>query len=277
MRLPPWIVASPWWLVYVAHEVGHFVQTDLRLIRWFAAGVRTAASRSGELTSSDLDKWSKWGEEIFADAFSIMMMGPWAVLGILEAEWSRPDQMVKRTSEYPSPVIRLALMRSCARKVAHNLGETWFDPLSELDLDAIAATPAAKRDWTAVDPISDFVLGPMRDSLGTLQDLCDVQAGIFTQGGKVSQLSQIIEQRGAPVDRHLDCPRQLASASLQAWARARSSAAITAERRANLAERTTEYIAKSGPPGTRALLMPSVKIEHMGADLLTRLLQRAAE
>jgi hypothetical protein len=278
LRLPPWIVASPWWLVYVAHEVGHFVQKDLKLIAWFAAGVRNAAGQSGQLNPSELDKWSKWGEEIFADAFSIMMMGPWAILGILEAEWSRPDQMVRRKPEYPSPAIRLALMRACARKVAGSLRESWCDPLSELDLDAIAAAdPAARRDWSAVDPVSGFVLGPMRDGIGTLQSLCGVEAGIFADGGTVKRLSQDIDRPGAPVQRSLDRPRHLASASLQAWARWRAGGATAAESRANLVARTTEYIARSGEQKTRSRLMPSVNIQGSGADLLKQLLQRADE
>jgi hypothetical protein len=117
----------------------------------------------------------------------------------------------------------------------------------------------------------------MRDGIGTLQSLCGVEAGIFADGGTVKRLSQDIDRPGAPVQRSLDRPRHLASASLQAWARWRAGGATAAESRANLVARTTEYIARSGEQKTRSRLMPSVNIQGSGADLLKQLLQRADE
>jgi hypothetical protein len=43
LRLPPWCVQSPWWLVHIAHEVGHELFAALKLTAHVRAGVRAAA------------------------------------------------------------------------------------------------------------------------------------------------------------------------------------------------------------------------------------------
>jgi len=279
LRLPPWAVESPWWLVYVAHEVGHHVQKDLVLIDWFATGVRAAAATSGAFETSELDKWSRWAEEIFADLFSIMMIGPWAILGVLEAEWSPADLMVKRKREYPAPVIRLALMQQTAQTLSKTLGETWFDPLQGIDLKGIAnKDPIAQRDWQALDAVGQFCLGPLRDNLGTLQKICGLEAGVFSQAGDVWSWSRVIAKPDAIVNkRELNTARHLAGASLQAWTTLTTNGPVDAGARAALASRITACLVKSAELGTRAALMPAGAVPGMGANLLEQLLRNAGE
>src|SRR5262249_48257089 len=74
LRLPPWSVGAPWWLVYVGHEVGHHVQHDLDLIGGFRQGME-AAARALHLPKDEVTLWGNWGEEIFADVFSLMILG----------------------------------------------------------------------------------------------------------------------------------------------------------------------------------------------------------
>jgi hypothetical protein len=279
LRLPPWAVDAPWWLIYVAHEVGHHVQKDLVLIAWFAAGIRAAAARAGTLEAPELDKWSKWGEEIFADLFSIMMMGPWAIFGVLEAEWSPTELMVKRKREYPSPVIRLALMQRTAQLLSNALEETWFDPLQGIDLKAIAdKDPVARRDWQAVEPICHFCVGPLRDDFGTLQRICGLRPGVFSQTGAVWEWSRVIRKPEAILTKHeLETARHLAGATLQTWAAVTANGPIDDRDRSALARRATDFLVKSAEPGTRGALMPAGAMPEMGANLLDRLLRNADE
>jgi hypothetical protein len=69
VALPPNCSQEPWWLAYIAHEVGHHVQADYlrdaRLIEIFAE----------VLTAAGGERWGGWGQEIFADVFSLLAIG----------------------------------------------------------------------------------------------------------------------------------------------------------------------------------------------------------
>ncbi len=58
ISLPAWAVREPWWLVVAAHETGHLVMHDLDL-----AYEATAAA-------------GDWADEVFADVYSALMVGP---------------------------------------------------------------------------------------------------------------------------------------------------------------------------------------------------------
>ena len=71
--LPLWAAAESWWLVLAAHETGHHVQADLGLdsrrpVRFFAPD------------------WAGWSREVFADAFSVLMVGAAAIAPVKELE-----------------------------------------------------------------------------------------------------------------------------------------------------------------------------------------------
>src|SRR5262249_15000662 len=73
LRLPPWCVRSPWWLVYIAHEVGHHVQSRLELEEPIRNAIGAAVSRH---EAAIVPQWQGWAKEIFADFFSVLMVGP---------------------------------------------------------------------------------------------------------------------------------------------------------------------------------------------------------
>jgi hypothetical protein len=112
VALPPNCVEEPWRLVYLAHEVGHHVQADLSpnggLIGAFAA----------MLTASGGERWSCWGQEIFADLYSLLALGHWALWALTELVWGPAPSMLDDTSvRYPSPLVRLLLMKAVADKL----------------------------------------------------------------------------------------------------------------------------------------------------------------
>jgi len=78
VRVQPACVTSPWWLVFLAHEVGHHVQYGLldgmQLVERFRSRIEQAVldARGDE---ADAARWGRWSRELFADAFSVVAVG----------------------------------------------------------------------------------------------------------------------------------------------------------------------------------------------------------
>lgn len=276
VRLPPWCIDSPWWLIYVGHEVGHHIQHDLNLVGHVREGLEQVAA-AHHLPESDVKLWGRWGEEIFADVFSVITMGPWAVWAIAEVERSTPAEMVKPKQFYPPPIIRLALLARTAEKLKMDLGAA----LDGILIEAIAATsPRTQRDLGLVDEVVAFVRGPLRDQLGTLESLCGLepQAAPWPHE-KVERWAKLLRgQLSVPLERYPETARQLASGALCAWASVAGLAdpANRAEQRAKLAARIKEAIVQSAAPGTRASGAPGEQ-PGKGRELAQRLLQASRQ
>jgi hypothetical protein len=123
VRLTPACVACPWWLVYIAHEVGHHVQYDLlpnkQLVDAFGDALKDAVKKtSGSDTLAA--QWRRWSKEIFADIFSVICMGRWAVYAMVELEISSDDKMTEERDAYPSPQTRLALLAEACDRVTNS-------------------------------------------------------------------------------------------------------------------------------------------------------------
>ena len=81
----------------IAHEVGHVL---LRGVPGLLDEMGQAAGwtdrpdllrvERGQIVGSPVQAWSAWREEIFADAFTVLMLGPAALLGF-EAVFARPE------------------------------------------------------------------------------------------------------------------------------------------------------------------------------------------
>lgn len=120
VSLPPICVEAPWWLVYLGHETGHHVQYDLGLVASFGNDLRAAGRVSlkpGE-SSDAAQRWWDWSKEIFADLFSVLVMGSGAVWAIVELVRTRPVELLVRQANYPPPVARLALLAGAADDLA---------------------------------------------------------------------------------------------------------------------------------------------------------------
>ncbi len=262
LRLPPSCIAAPWWLVLVAHEVGHHVQYALDLVSYFREGMAAAAEAQGFTEEDAADSWGRWGEEIFADFFSLMMMGQWALRAIAELEIGSNKAMVERKSTYPSPVIRLAFMK----RVANELGLDTQPALLGLDLKAIADTDAiASQDYKVVEHAVSFALQPL-PKFGGLKELCSFDKATFADGDKVSGWSATLSAKGellvdANTMARLETARYVACGSLRAWSQHSNGTEsadhekdyeLRKEKRERIRSNTIKALMKSGPRDTRA-------------------------
>jgi len=241
LRLPPWCIQDPWWLVFVAHEVGHHVQADLGLVGPFATAIEHAAAAAGG-DANTAGQWGRWAREIFADVFSIMMIGRSAVRAVAEVERSTEPRMRIATAAYPPPVVRLELMEC----VADMVGLPGDKMLSGDEPGAIVKAVAAAA------------LAQLPGVNRTLIDLCDVQTARFGPTGAVGTWTDRLLTTGTftAVPTH-DTARWVIAGSLEAWLRiaAKPDANQRETDRARLATVTIEALLRSAPPDTRGPLI----------------------
>jgi hypothetical protein len=267
VRLQPACVSAPWWLVYLGHEVGHHVQygllDDMQLVGSFRGAVQEAVTAAGG-TAQDVERWGRWSREIFADVCSLLFMGQWALRAIAELEIGPTSVMTRRRSTYPSPVVRLLLLRGTATRLGLD-AQTWP---AEVDLDGLAAADAgAAVDAAYIPGVIAAALEPA-DGIGrTLAWLTGFAVDQFGPSGSVARWRKRLGAAADPlVERSLQLPRVLTCAGLSAWTSVRDEAGE--EIRDQLAGRVLDLIKRSGPEGTRAAAPPPAGTTlEMGEEL----------
>ena len=140
--LPSGIVEEPWWLVLIAHEVGHHVQYDAdpEAVKRTGAALREATGDPA---------WEAWRQEVFADLFAVLALGPVAIEATAELEWDVPEAMAATKTLYPPAIVRLAIMAECAR-VAGYAGAASGVPFgADSWADTLAQVPADRREVVA--------------------------------------------------------------------------------------------------------------------------------
>ena len=283
LRLPPTCISSPWWLIFIGHEIGHHVQYALSLVRYFREGL-VAAAESKNFSAADAAlTWGNWGEEIFADVFSILMMGQFALRAMFEMETGSAEKMVKRKANYPSPVVRLALMKDVAEK----LGLKVNADLLSIDLAAIAnSDPVAAKDYAVVPAAVEFALRPLPDGR-LLSELCGFNTKIFADDGRLRVWCGMLGSEGDVVlDKNemlkLTTARDIVCGSMLAWMEhadgtdKQDEAAGFAERtklRERIRNNTVNALLSSGPRETRTGQAPQEWDSEKTGKELARLLE----
>jgi hypothetical protein len=165
-------VPAPWWLLLLGHEVGHHVQYDLLPERKLVDGFRTAIYQAVEReihSTADADAWARWSREIFADVFSTLCMGPWAVRTMLELEFTASAAMDEPRDNYPSPAVRLGLLAGAVDRVTSSTRGT----------DALGGLVALDAGDRVHKAVLDVALGELPGVGTTLPALCDLGASGF--------------------------------------------------------------------------------------------------
>ena len=278
LRLPPWCVEAPWWLVFVAHEVGHNVHFDLNLVEAFSRRLVEIAQNVG-FSREEQKQWSYWGLEIFPDLFSVILMGKWAIRALVELELTTPDLMVlprvrenpTRDPAYPAPVVRLELMV----RAAERLGVETAEVLGGLDLSAFArGNPEISRALTLVNPVLDYVFGTIAENpanlgLPSLLGFDQTALQAFGETGIVRTWARHLKQRPPNPTQSLGMPRYLTCAAVAAWLEVTKMTEPAGRQQAfeTLKKNTLDTLRNSGPPGERARAQPARDLKTVGASL----------
>ncbi|MDG6103073.1 hypothetical protein Daura_16325 [Dactylosporangium aurantiacum] len=154
IALPAAAQRRAWWLVLAAHETAHHVQLELPGLReqthTAIRGAIQAAAPPAGAAPGPAAPWLSWAAEMFADVYSVVMVGPAAAWAVRELQQDLPPVMIRveQGGLYPPPVLRLALLAAAA----HTTGQLpeGTDPLADLrTLVEAAPVGAPARQWTA--------------------------------------------------------------------------------------------------------------------------------
>jgi len=272
---PPVAVDEPWWLAYLAHEIGHHVQFDLNAGAMLGAFADTLEAAGGA-------RWRGWGKELFADCYSLLMIGPWALWALAELVWGEPADMLDDSNpRYPCALVRLVFMS----EVANRLGFDGTSALRGLNVENLLAAPAmsknrdlrvaATADLGNVAHVAQAVTSARYTQSGTLQDMAQFEREDFLPGGNVALWSKALRGEGAMVPNgYLKSARLVLGAGVGAWSAIRNTAdeAQRAKRRLLLQEKLIESIVASREEIVRLAHTPAADEVDTRNDRLAGLL-----
>jgi len=295
--LPTDCAHDPWWLISLGHEVGHHVQYDLlpdwHLVELFGEQLgRTVMAHPATMNDNQVaQRWNGWGREIFADLFSILCMGPWALWAITELELADEQTMCKSKTLYPSPVARLALMQRFIEALGLN-SQTMNSVVSALrPKDKIALTvptveelieiplsaennqaQGVNTDLSVVPEVAAALAGFSIGTAGPLKQLCGWNKSEFEPYQLVFNLADELLKPLPPQPlRNLRGARLFTSAAVAAWMAVRNEVDETLRRdkMARLAENVVTAIKESRQEGTRAArgYLVETDVERLGEEL----------
>jgi len=300
ISLPPVTVESPWWLIFLGHEVGHQVEQDLIQVIGPADGFRKAlrSAATGEpdpkCDEASAQDWESWAEEIFADAFSVCTMGQWAVWAMARLEISDGASMIRKKAKYPPPVVRLSLLREMVSAVRKDdkagrpsLSDFEFEPgdiVRPKDEDKVSSIlrEKAASNLAMTPKIAAAAISMAPDGKKPLAELCGWRAREFEAKGDVYNWSKgLLGTQPLFVDKALRAPRLIACAAVAAWAQIAThlDGTLRDEASDKLRRAFLTHAVESREDGTRAELVQAVTKAQATAleDRLADLLKNAAD
>ncbi|WP_037309757.1 hypothetical protein [Amycolatopsis orientalis] len=261
IALPEQAVREGWWVVLAAHETGHHVLHDLDLGVPVRQALREAVPR--DLAAN----WVAWHNEVFADVFSLLMVGPAAAWAIDELQYGPREGMSLASGGYPPPLVRLALLGETLKA----LGAPAGIPCAA---DAAAVEDAKTAPQLAVVP--DVVAALLDLPLGDTKLRCLALDEVIRTGPSVrawsAQLTRPEPAIGAIETRR--APRLLIAAAVHRYRALAPAAGDAVTGRLHTA--LLSLLGRSGVPGLLAP-SPETDVETLADALGELLIERAAE
>ena len=290
VSLPPACIQAPWWLIYLGHEIGHHLQYDLlpawQLVIMFRNLLENTvrAHSTAVDTEKAAERWANWSKEIFADAISVCLMGPWAAWAMNELEVHDDKNRLKSLNNYPSPVVRMMLLKTIVEQLQTGSPEL-LDELSQttalpdqpiLFLNKDLRSEAA-ADLTLVPPVVNATLRTPLCEMDTMAGLCSWQSNSFAAYGTVDYWRDGLLGRKAIIpEKSLRTPRLIASAGVAAWTEVMviDNEAEREAQRNKLVEKLLKNITENREEGTRTAEVSSIEAtRNFGNQLADWLLQ----
>ncbi|MEV0133051.1 hypothetical protein AB0H83_31880 [Dactylosporangium sp. NPDC050688] len=171
IALPFAVRHASWWLAVIAHETGHHVEFD--------ADPALREQRDAAIAAVVTDaRWLKWSNEVFADVYSSLALGPAAAWTVEELVHATEARRMIPTDRYPPPAVRLALLAHAGRDGAPQ--ESW--PAYEAATDDVTV-----RDWFAAVPAVSVALAGLPVADRALDRVLVPRPDWFGQGGRVQE------------------------------------------------------------------------------------------
>jgi hypothetical protein len=289
--LPPVVHQRPWWLAALAHETGHHIQREFSggvFYRGLGPVIEAAAG-----VGAEPGPWKGWQEEIFADACSVLLLGPAAAAATIEMLRTSDASMLAEDDAYPSTFTRQQLMDELlsAAGLPRDARVPAFQPdgLDDFDLDpahehlrARAETRAGEAKPVAAE-LNRLVLG----AHASLPELCGWEASRYAAGadskGQVEYWrDELLREDGVePVaETEPHTARTALAGGVAAWQAiaANDDDGWRTEARGRLAARMRKLLPLCRPPGKRdGLGPPPLDVQQAGHALTAVLFGEAVE
>lgn len=283
----PWIcVSRPWWLVVVAHEVGHQIL--------YAIERGAVAGRVEELVADALDDegaagpaeaWRAWASEIVADAFALAMVGSAHAWALTELQ-AGGDQWLAAESlgSYPPPLVRQALagriLSALGLPLERAVPLVLIPRLAELDL---SGDERSRVEWLlAAVPALAAGLCRIEIAAGkTLPELTGWDPLAHGQTGSGWWRDQFAAVAAPTAEGSADAARLACAGAVGRWVEI--AAVADKEERAHgmesLRERVLDVLPGCGPAGERGPeeVRAGVDIDELALDLARRMRELPAE
>lgn len=281
--LPPVVHARPWLLAVLAHEIGHHVQRDLAggaFFKALPAALDEAASRQDRPTVG----WRRsWHEELFADAFSILSVGPAAAAATAEMLGTDESLMLTEDDAYPSTAIRELLMDRillrCGNAAAERVPGYAAPDLAEYELpeNKEELRTCARTHELALESVAQLLMSDLIGNNRALATLCGWQPERHATQGEVDRWRQTLSSNTPLVpDVRQHAARSVVAGGFAAWQVfcVEDDPVKRADQRDRLAERLHLLLPMCRPEGRRgapttASLIVAEATESLNATLFS--------
>jgi hypothetical protein len=234
-------------MILTAHEASHHFQFESESLEGVTQERVFAAVFSTVKDSMVADAWQAWCRELFADALSLLLVGPAAIWAVEELEM-RPQAALRISPSvtYPPPLVRLALLRAMAKEVGIAIPE---QPSCDVAAAADEEDDDIRQLLMSVDTVAAALVGLELEPGQTLRTVARTTVHAYSTYGSVAAWRTELLGPDEPLpQRSLDAARFCVAAGVDAWQRF-GSHDETAEL---LAVRLRAVLPECREPGTRA-------------------------